>query len=134
MRHQGGWAASFFIIGSVLVLGLVGGVYVLKQQSNKSTEAPIAVNAPENSDNKQSTQRAKPEQSTKEQEQTPAEQPAATSTPQVPSSNTPVGAPSTTSRLPETGPADTFGKLVAVISLTVAATVYLQSRRESFSF
>lgn len=127
MRHQGGWAASFFIIGTVLVLGLIGGVYVLKQQSNKPTEAPVAVTAPEkSSEDNQATQPVKPEQNT-EQAQKPDEQSPAATTSQSPA------APSSTGRLPETGPTDTLGKMIAVTALTVAVVCYFQSRRKSFS-
>lgn len=130
-RHQGGWAASFIIVGAVLVLGLVGGVYYLKQQSDAGQDkAPVAVTTPDESSNQQN------DDTDQRNEENKAEQSAGGTLPgtqQQPLTTTPSPSSDSAARLPETGPSDTFDKLFAVTSLTVAGVIYLQSRRQASS-
>lgn len=128
-RHQGGWAASFIIVGAVLVLGLVGGVYYLKQQSGSREDAPVAVTTPEGNkqDNKSEQENSSERTAPTQQRQSSSEEPQRSTAPAQPAT------PTHSSQLPETGPADTIGHLIAIVSLTIAVVSYIQSRRQSFS-
>ena len=125
--NQGGSLAGFLIIGGLMALVLIGGLYGLnrynQQQSTEESslqeEAPTETATTDERDSAQDgAQRTDP---TPDDE---PETPAATETPQP-------AAPSTTpaAELPQTGPADTALGILALGSLVFAGTHYIRSRR-----
>lgn len=113
--NQGGSILSYVIIGGVLALLLVGGVYFMRQQaaSPQPAEGPTPVaDQPAKEPTPEQTQpeEVKPEASTGQPAPQQAQPPAA-------------------SGLPQTGPAESIMALLALGSLTAAVIAYMQSRR-----
>lgn len=148
VRHQGGWVASFVIVGVLLAAGLVGSLYVLRLQSASSETPQVAKDdssKPSADDWKTKEPENKSESSTdkKDKDQTPAtsgttdnDRPSSAATDDdkeqsAPASETPAATetPSEQRHLPSTGPADTVGSILVVALLAFAAVSYLQSRR-----
>lgn len=132
MQHQGGWAGTFVVVGVVLLVGLVGGVYFLKSQTSDqlatnddgaSSEIERTLEEA-SSDNKPADKRsAEQENSKPDSEKKPNVTPDSSSdkSPQSNSDDQEV-------KLPETGPGDVFAKLLAITALTAASVAYLRSR------
>ncbi len=120
---QAGVAATFIIVGIVLVAGLVGGIYFLKQQSSQSpaqdTSTPAEVVVEEEAQS--------PEDDEARSNEAPAPAPSA----QSPEEASPAPSPQVTSnqeRLPTTGPEDSFMQLVGAVALTFSTVYYYRSR------
>lgn len=131
-QSRGGWIASFMIVGAVLVLGLLAGLYYLKtRQIEASTPQPIATdtkkpeekNTPKaeqpSSDTKKETEDKKDEEKQPQKEEAPAEAYDEESDAVATEGGS----------LPETGPADIGAQFIAVVALTVSSASYIQSRR-----
>lgn len=101
--NQGGSIAGFMLIGVVLVVIAVGGVYYLQNRSNSSTTAPGTTGTTDKKDEK-TTKSTKKDDSPK-----------------------PIG--QRADNLPQSGPADTLVSIVAIAVLAGLATAYLQSLR-----
>ena len=146
MQHQGGWAATFILVGIVLVSGLLGGVYYVKQHANNAAEVAKtpAVTSPDSSstDNDKST--TTPNTTTDTSDETSKDTASNTTTPttSTPTSDTdkkttttpPVTTPSTgvkTTELPQTGASDVLTKIVAISTLSFVVVAYLRSRAEA---
>lgn len=144
--NQGGSVLGFVIIGGVLALLLVGGIYVAKQQA--TPESPAATPAPAPSEEKPAPQPQPNDQSGDEKQPAPAPEEGAQpdTSDNQPTDNQPAqpqedepessqnlpgtGGPK---ELPRTGPAGALASLVAVVLLTGATTAYLRSRRAAAS-
>lgn len=145
-RNQGGWVASFVVVGAILVLGLLAGLYYIKTQQLEGGEVAVTEtdkgvsdsdkNTPDQSSSKgdsnkkatppkatdSSKDRAAPKQDGQEnKEQVEADDEA---TPAVGSSSD-----GSKKELPATGPGDTAAQLIAVFALTVSGVAYIGSRR-----
>lgn len=128
MQHQGGWAATFVVVGVLLLAGLVGGVYFLKTRTDQVATSDNVSSETErvpdeaNSNNEMPSQEQQPKQdaATPDPEKDKDESQPQTSPKQDVAQNT--------TNLPETGPADVFVKLIAVTALTAASVGYLRSR------
>lgn len=122
--NQGGSILGFVIIGGVLALLLVGGVYFVRQQL---TTPP--------SDTETSPQpqpEATPENNEGQGEQSPAPQPETTMPGQQEEQSEaqealPGGG---AGELPQTGPTETFAAVMIFFVLTATVTGYLRSRRQ----
>jgi len=143
-QSKGGWIASFMIIGAVLVLVLLAGLYYLKSRQIEEgsarpvateTEKPQEDKTPEakepTSDTKQETDAKKDEkqQAPATSDKTTEEQPqkeAASAENDKKESHPTV---TKSENLPETGPADAGAQFVAVVALTISSVAYVQSRR-----
>ncbi len=144
MQHQGGWAATFIVVGVVLVLGLIGGVYYVKHGMSHATDsASITATAPSDSTTKDDAKAVTPpvasSDATSKADDTPTKTTApgtdssSSTEPSNPSSSSAPAASSndgtrTSDALPETGPADAMVRLVAVTMTTFAAVAYIRSR------
>ena len=137
--RQGGWIASFLIIGAVLMLGLVGTVYFVKTQRLNTDLADVdkgtsQSQAPENdtttaekdaadkkADEKKSddTTKADDEKAASSSEQAPA-------TPEQPSGDT--ADADDTEALPVTGPAETAVSLFVLSLVAFSVVSYTRSR------
>ncbi len=100
--NQGGSIAGFMLIGVVLVVIAVGGVYYLQNRSNNST-VPQTTGTTDKKDEK-TTKSTKKDDSPK-----------------------PIG--QRADNLPQSGPADALVSIVAIAVLAGLATAYLQSLR-----
>jgi len=128
MQHQGGWAATFVVVGVLLLAGLVGGVYFLKTRTTDQVAT--------NDDASSETERGLDEASSNNDKPSQEQQPKKDTTVSDPQQDTsaprtqpsPQASTQDTKNLPETGPADIFVKLVAVTALTAASVGYLRSR------
>jgi type II secretory pathway pseudopilin PulG len=124
MQHQGGWAATFVVVGIVLLAGLIGGVYYLK---TRTTDQQVATNDGATSEIERALEKAGSDKKDATNEQSEqnnkSENKDDNSTPVTETPPT-----QDTTKLPETGPADVFAKFLAVTALTVASVAYLRSR------
>jgi len=128
MQHQGGWAATFVVVGVLLLAGLVGGVYFLKTR----TTDQVATNDDASSEIERALDEAGSNNDAPSQEQPPKND-TTTSNPdqdkdEPQTQPSPQETAQETKKLPETGPADVFVKLIAVTALTAASVGYLRSR------
>jgi hypothetical protein len=141
VRNQGGWVVNFVVVGAVLVLGLLAGLYYLKSQEASRDTSNLA------------TETDQSDQTSKDTDKPDTEAPRAdddkgdsnTSTDRDDDFNTPstddtVGSDDATdtkpshesddsAELPQTGPADAAAQLTGATLLTIAAAAYVQSRR-----
>lgn len=133
MQHQGGWAATFVVVGIVLALGLAGGIYYLKTHMNND----VAISQPDTSSEiektlndagKQNDEKDTNNDSAKDQPDQKNETPAKNSTPSKDTTSDDTAGKDKAGTLPETGPADALAQLVAVAALTVSSVAYIRSR------
>jgi LPXTG-motif cell wall-anchored protein len=130
-QRQGGWVATFVIVGALLVLGLVGSVYFVKARhdaANQPTDQSHSSNSPAKSDKPASDKPASDQKPTVKTPDTTDSEPGSqtgSNTAQPPTaSDGDVQHP-----LPQTGPEETLGSLV-VLGLVAFLTVsYVRSRR-----
>jgi cytoskeletal protein RodZ len=130
---QGGSVLGFVVIGVVLVLLLVGGVYAARHYWTPGSDV-AKVNGPatsqpgDNSNQKQSSNSANNTDNTPKPA-APA-QPAAPAAPAAPAPTSPTqpAAPAPT-KLPTTGPADTLASVLVLGAITAATAAYIQSLR-----
>jgi cytoskeletal protein RodZ len=122
-KRQGGLVLSFVVIGGVLVLLLLGGVYFVRQRTSvEAINQPAPT--PTSEQTKTQSDKAKEDEAAKEQkDKTSSETKSSTNSS---SSNT-------TTALPQTGPAETVGVLLALALVTGAFTAYIRSKREFLS-
>ena len=141
VTNQGGSLAGFIIIGVLLTLILVGGLFGLNRYNAQKAADEIAASKeatksePKPSDT-QKTEPSDPEATGRERTGS-----APSGTTQPPAQTTPAPAPASTdtkadsgaatkAQLPETGPADTIGSLIALGALTFVGTHYARSRTQ----
>ena len=130
MAMLGGWRLTrtgiLFVIGVVVLAGLVFGGIVLVRQRGEQVRRDEAVKVAEQNLKEQSEVATVPadESSASESEaEAAAAQEAAEN---AAGSN---AAASATGQLPETGPADDFGRIIAVTILATSVAFYVSSRR-----
>ena len=144
-QTKSGWIASFMIVGAVLVLGLLAGVYYVKsRQIQEASSQPVATEnepskteeqkpqASENKDKKQSQPQPSSDSNkdTKPTDKrTPATQPSDNKAPSKPTTSDDQAESSASDELPTTGPADLGARFIALGALAVAGAAYIQSRR-----
>lgn len=144
-RNQGGWVASFMVIGAVLVLGLLAGLYYIKtQQLEGGGTVAIETNETSSDSDKntsgQSSSKGDNNKKTMPPEATDSSKDHATSgkdgqkhkeQAEADNKTTPaVGSSEDGSEaLPATGPGDVVAQLIAVFALTVSGVAYVGSRR-----
>ena len=126
--NQGGSLAGFIIIGVLLTLVLVGGLYGLNRY-NAQRAADETAQSEEPAPEEESTETTQTEtESSEASPQSRTEQDSAANE-QQPRTPTPSPQPAATSaQLPQTGPADALLGLVAVTVLTFAGVHYVRSR------
>ena len=137
MQHQGGWVATFVIVGVLLGAGLLGGVYFIKsQQTANGSNAPAGTSkeeaTPKESDKQDEAAKNETEpknETQKQEERQPSSQPAATEEDTEETAVPPTGVTSEDNELPVTGPAETLGTLIIFGLLTFVIASYFQSRR-----
>lgn len=122
--NQGGSVLSFVIIGAIVGLLLIGGVYVARQQTAQPEPLP-----PQTPIQKPETK--KPSESKKQEKETT---PSHSSTPQSSSPQTaPQPNPPSTNNLPQTGSAENIGSLLILATLSATVISYTRSRRPRLS-
>ncbi len=135
VKQQGGWAGSFVIVGIVLVLLLLGGVYFLKSKEvneQLATDTDSSVQTEEKSDQK-NTGEDSDKQSTKN-DGTKSETKGAENTDKQAADSSSARGPRSTAesgdaaQLPQTGPADTAATLAVFAVLTYSVIAYIRSR------
>lgn len=143
-QQQGGWIVSFVVVGAILALGVLAGLYYLKNQSSDGSTKEVSTNeqkpASDSKDDKPQSEDKKPETSKETTTGTPSQagqteksSPGSTKVFDGTSSSTNTKDDSSETKvagdLPKTGPEDVLGQLAGVSLLTVAVTAYIQSRR-----
>jgi hypothetical protein len=119
---QNGSVLSFVVIGGILVLLFVGGVYFVRQRTLAQPEViPSTTGAPAAEPNKNDTPATprKEEPAKKDDNQSAPEQTTPNET-----------QPDTSVTLPQTGPAQTLMVLVELGLLTAVLTAYMRSRNQ----
>ena len=143
-NREGGWIASFLIIGAVLVLGLTGTIYFLKTR-NMDTELAVQNEdnsslADENSDaskEKATADARKAEEKKKQDAKNVAEEKKAQEQAEAAASTLPSATEEQSSdeavaqsaeELPETGPTETAMSLFVLTIVAFSVVSYVQSR------
>ncbi len=145
-QSRGGWVASFIIVGAVLVLGLLAGLYYIKTSQIESASEPAATNDQEPSisqdqktDSNEKKSKPQPEKSTdtdddksvtrEEQatDQANTDQKDKSSDQSEADENKVKTEPN--SELPTTGPGDVGAQFIALVALTISSVAFVQSRR-----
>lgn len=117
---QGGSVFGFIVGGVLLTLLLVGGVYMIRQQTRTVQPAPIT---------EEPTPSPEPEQpAAPSQEANPQSTPSQQTPTQLPSENVST-TPPTPREIPQTGPRETLIGAFAAALLVGTALAYTQSRR-----
>lgn len=133
--NQGGSLAGFLLIGALLTLVLVGGLYGLNRYNTEKASEEVATNDESSRDSaaedKVKSEVKKETESEKSEEtgrQTTEPRNGSTTRTETPSgSAAPQAQPA--AQLPQTGPADTAFTLVALALVTFAGTHFIRSRQ-----
>jgi cytoskeletal protein RodZ len=135
VRSQGGWVVNFVVVGAVLVLGLLAGLYYLKSREAARDTSSVA------RDTSQSDQASKDkagsddaawdegEKSKDSSTDTSTDDSESRADTQDESQTTDSSDESDSVELPQSGPSDVAAQLVGATMLTGAAVAYTQSRR-----
>lgn len=120
MQRQGGWVATFVVVGAVLAIALLGGLYLIKSHDDQANKTATT----SNNEKKQSEQSGS--------ENTP---PVETGTSKTPSKSTTPQKNTSTQKdsktpLPTTGPTEALAEVIVLSILVFAGTSYVRSRRE----
>lgn len=142
-KHQGGWVASFLIVGILLTLAVLGGLYYIKSNQKKlamgednSSTSQVTTVEPANDNENKSTEKGETvdtnTQSTSTNSQSSSSS-ASTSTQPQSSTQPPTNAGSSTStaKLPATGPEDTLQNAIVLALVAFSAATYIRSREFS---
>lgn len=136
-RHQGGWMASFIVVGAVLVVGVLGGLYYLKIQhdNNLAKDSGTPQVSKSNTsgtskDNSTSGKKATTDNSSKGTASTnnKPDTSSSASTGSSDSSSTTSGT-NNSKNLPQTGPSETILSGVVLALVTFSTVGYMRSRR-----
>ena len=143
MQSKGGWIASFMIVGAVLVLGLLAGLYYVKTRQIEESTSPVATEDQETSKPEEQKPQTN-EDKNKAASQTPTdtkndtkpvdkqvavEEPGDEAADADPEDNDQKAGTDSSSELPATGPADAGAQFIALAALAVSGAAYVQSRR-----
>jgi hypothetical protein len=123
---QGGSILGYVIVGGVLTVLLLAGVYTLRHNWSGTPADKVATQPA----GKRSNPKAE-EKKESPQAQAPAPQPATPATP-APATPQAPAAPNT-QQLPQTGPADTLLSVSILTVIMASFGLYLQSRRAATS-
>lgn len=146
-KHQGGWVASFLIVGILLTLAVLGGLYYIKANQKKlasgnsdpatsqTTTVEPADDSTESSDVKEqgetvdtnSQSAAGSGAGSATDSKNPGTSGSGASTQTSPST----GASGSTAKLPATGPEDTALNAGILAIIAFSATTYIRSRQLS---
>jgi flagellar biosynthesis/type III secretory pathway M-ring protein FliF/YscJ len=119
--NQGGSVLGFIVVGIVMLLLLVGGIHVVRQQLTQPEQVQDTANQSQGSDDQQEEGARQDNQSDiSEQANSPEDHPFESTS-------------NTASELPQTGPVELFGTLLALGLLGGVAVSYLRSRRPELS-
>ena len=121
--NQGGSVLSFVVIGAVLVALFVGGVYTVHGLITQSEQpAPVQPESPspQPDKNKSDTSKNQPQKQKSDDKQSQSSQHAA---------DNEAAQQKLSAELPQTGPAELLGTLLALGLLTGSAVSYARSRR-----
>lgn len=130
-NNQGGSLIGFIVVGVLLALVLIGGLYGLNRYNAQKVADETAVLEEE------ATKDTKDEGAVTERTPSAKEEDKTTSTPTAtpdrtrttdPGDATPTPTPATGTQLPQTGPTETVFGLLVVGLLTFTATHYVRSR------
>jgi len=136
-RNQGGSLVTFALVGVVLAIVLVGGLYGLQRYRDSLTEpSEIASNSKSNddkntSDNSNGDTDKSTEQSSSSSNTSKSE---TDSSDKNTTSSSSSSSDSAANNLPATGPVNTLERLIAVSALTFAGVAFVRSRRPSLDF
>lgn len=142
-RYQGGSLAGFAIIGVVLALVLIGGLYGLNrynaEQAQQAAEEGDSTEVATDSDKSTSGSESKPSEDSpkKESSSTSGSNSSSSDEKQSDSSDSSskemaaAGSNATATELPATGPVDTFASILGIVALSFATAAYIQSRTQN---
>jgi cytoskeletal protein RodZ len=118
--NQGGSIVTFIIVGVILAVGLIGGVYYLKQHGDQvRKEQAIAIANQQKKDNEEAAK----SENTKKSSTTSSSSSATANTPSETTTST-----NTSQNLPTTGPELAIGEVVGIYLLTASIVGYASSR------
>lgn len=135
-RYQGGSLAGFIIVGVLLALVLVGGIYGLNRyNAQKASEETAAKSDDKKTTTKKDTTKSSDQTAKKDDSNKNTSSSSGKTQPDIPkdsgtstdSSSSSQTAQSAT--LPHTGPSDVVTSMVTFALLTFAAAHYVQARR-----
>lgn len=132
-QSKGGWIASFVIVGTVLVLGLLAGLYYVKTRQIEESTQPVATEKQQPSDSEDAKNQAPKDTSNnqasreKTTDEKKKESSSDTATGQAGGENN--RSSGVDEELPATGPGDVSAQAFGLVALVVSAAAYIQSRR-----
>jgi hypothetical protein len=117
--NEGGSVLGFVVVGVVVLLLLIGGVFAVRQLTSQPAPLP-------QEPAKTTPDQVKPQEQTKEptgndKTVTPDKEQKATPQPQVPAASK--------TELPKTGPTETLGFVLSLSLVTLAGVSYVRSRQ-----
>ena len=125
--NQGGSLAGFIIIGVLLTLVLVGGLYGLNRYNAQRADDQIAADQEkQKQEDKKEAEKPAPAATERTPVGTKSDIPPSTDKPAA--SPAPAQVPATGTELPQTGPADAFFGLIVLGLVTFASVHYARSR------
>ena len=137
-KNQGGSLTSFVIVGVVLAVLLVGGLYAVQRyKTNMETSKEVATNSENSKSNDEKNTSDSSDNETKKSSDTSSNSSSSnTSTDKddKKTTNSTTLSSSDTSNLPNTGPEDTLPQVIAVAALVFAGVSYFRSRQASLDF
>ena len=135
MERQGGWVATFVVVGALLVLGLLASAYFVKNRHDAAGKSTEQSQSSKTTDDKSSS-----EKSDSSKQASPSPKPTTGSSDKSSASHSDLHKSETASSsaanddkksqpLPHTGPKETLGSILVLGALSFLAVSYFRSRR-----
>jgi hypothetical protein len=120
VKRQGGWAGSFVIVGILLALLLVGGVYFLKSYQVQDGDIAVDTSTDEKTTGENGREDSSNGGTSNDTDQSSGEDEQVTN-----------GSETSDDNLPETGPSETIATSAILAVLTYSSVLYVRSRRST---
>lgn len=125
-RYQGGSLAGFVIIGVILTLVFVGGLYGLNRYNAEQSKEVASESKKDANDAPKEDRPTSSDTETDSSSDVPSDIPGTTTDDDAPDAGAKDDAAN--EELPATGPADVIGMVLGAAALSYAGALYLQSR------
>jgi LPXTG-motif cell wall-anchored protein len=122
--NQGGSIATFVVVGLILTVVLIGGIYLLNKRGQQARNDQSIATSETTKTKKPGATTSKPSESKTTQQET-----SGTNEATAKSDNESSSQESASDALPDTGAQDNPGQLLGLFALTIAVSAYFVSRR-----
>lgn len=121
VKQQGGWAESFVMVGILLALLLVGGVYFLKSNQVQDGDIAVDTSTDEKTTNEKNEKDSTSDRSNENEERSSEES-------RLPKGGREVADEEAYENLPATGPTETIASSLILALITFSSVAYVRSR------